>query len=591
MKKLRVLLFATLIAGSANAQFFQHVYGAQSQDTLQSGINTILPAGPQGHIMAGFTDRIQFYSPMVVRTDANGLPVFFNNYYKMTIAATGQQINAKARRVVQAPALGGRISVWGDYGLNPGGVSTNFFYMLLNPNGAVSGVPMSYSFPFPVVEARATSMCTSNINPNLVYVCGYIRIQPGSPRMPVTMGINAATGAMVWGFDYTVSGMDWYPTDMVESPYSSTGELALCGHFTRPGFPENGCFYRISETTPGTVIPSVVTYGTTTNPGGFNAIDIARNPYPAGNPGYVMGGYYNNPATGTDDSWAMKINFNGLTIDFSTLHDYTPLAGNDDYGNDIIERQNTVGNFEYYLGGYVKNGVFGGNDDLVYKLDFTGAAFPGISQFTYGGGGTERVMQLDKNDIAPAVGLSVFGNTANSFPLLGQNDFYLVKSYFNGVTACNYDLQPHNWMPGPGIIETWNAVNPDKMNPVKLAAQPFPMQDFEVCFNPGPIPGGDNSRHAAPATENAITAPGYFPNPVSHDNAVVTVTFGKAAVEGEATIELWNSLGQLCWSKQASVADGQTQLEVQLGNELSGGMYHLIVKQNGAVSNYRIVVQ
>jgi len=590
MKKLRLLLFATLVAGSANAQFFQHVYGAQSQDTLQSGINTILPAGPQGHIMAGFTDKIQFYSPMVVRTDANGVPVFFNNYYLMTVAATGQQINAKARRVVQAPITGGRISVCGDFGSAPGAVSTSFFYMLLNPNGTVvAGTPMSYNFAFPVVEARATSMCTSTITPGVVYICGYIRIQPGSPRMPVVMAVSAATGALVGGFDYFLNGIDWYPTDVVESPYNSAGELALCGHFIRPGFPENGCFFRIAEPTLNVTNP-VVSYGTVANAGAFNAIDVARNPFPTGAAGFVMAGYYNNPGTGTNDSWAIKVNPTGLAVDFSTLHDYTPIPGNDDYANDIIERQNTFGAFEYYLGGYATTGVFGGNDDIVYKLDFSGAAVPGISLFTYGGAGTERVMQLDKNDAAPAIGLSVFGNTANSFPLLGQNDFYLVKSYFNGVTACNYDLQPHPWMPGPGILETWTASRRDKMSPVKLTAQPSPMQDFQVCFDPGPIPGGDNSRHAA-TTENALTEPGYFPNPVSHDNAVVTVNFGKAAVEGEAQIELWNSLGQLCWSKKASVTDGQTQMEIPLGNELSGGMYHLIVKQNGTVSNYRIVVQ
>jgi methionine-rich copper-binding protein CopC len=88
-----------------------------------------------------------------------------------------------------------------------------------------------------------------------------------------------------------------------------------------------------------------------------------------------------------------------------------------------------------------------------------------------------------------------------------------------------------------------------------------------------------------------LSQPRYFPNPVSRDNAVINVTFGNEVLGGDAEIELWNSIGQLVWTKKAALTDGQKQLQVELGNDLNGGMYQLIVRQNGTVNNYRIVVQ
>jgi methionine-rich copper-binding protein CopC len=90
---------------------------------------------------------------------------------------------------------------------------------------------------------------------------------------------------------------------------------------------------------------------------------------------------------------------------------------------------------------------------------------------------------------------------------------------------------------------------------------------------------------------NTLSQPGYFPNPVSRENGLVTVTFGKNVVAGVAQVELRNSLGQLVWTKQVTLADGQSSMQIEMGDKLNTGMYHLSVRQNGAMDNYRILVE
>jgi len=494
MKKLRLLAFASLVAGAAHAQYFQHVYGDASYDYLESGVNLNQFTTGQAHVMTGYTDFSGFNEPMVTMTDKDGKPSPYN--FRYTILDNGGVTDAKARRIVELSNNPGFTGVWGDYSLSPGSgaPSTNFFYMSLDPNGNPMFVH-SYFLPNGAYEVQATSMCTSANYPNDVFVCGWERKFPGGPRLPVVMRIDQFTGASTWWWQYdsNIQGLDWTPTDIVESPFFDPNwpnykMLALSGTFTRPGTPDNGCFFRVEEA-GGNFVPGMTSYGSFNAKGAFNSIDVAFNSY-GGNQGFVMGGYYHNAATGSDDSWAIKVNQDGTALYFSTLCDYKPNGGND-YCNDIIERFSPgLGNYEYYMGGYAEKGVFGNNDDVVYKLDFTGVPQP-AGQITFGATGDERILQLDKYDgIGPDNdGLSSFGTTIGSFSSLGKEDFYFVKSYFNGVTACNFDIQTNAWMDGPGITERWNAFNPVKLKDYMLQAFPSPMNEKEICYDAGPIPG------------------------------------------------------------------------------------------------------
>jgi|GEM_PF-1449821 len=595
MKKIKLFLLALLVSGgAAHAQYFQHTYGLpNNQDVLESGVNANLAAGPQGHVMAGYTNSgiAAMNAVMVTRTDLNGnIPAvvpFFNNRYQLFQGGVPQ--NTQARRLVQHNS--GRILVWGDYSNAAGALSTQFFYLQLNPGGGPV-FARRYTLPWGPMEVEATSMCLSPTQLNNFFVCGWARDAAGL-RYPVVMCLNIATGAIVWSSQYAAPpGSDWTAMDIVESPYptsSGVPDLALVGHLRLPGAPvENGCFFTVSSTTGANTSP-INTYGTPVDNSGLDAIEISANGFGCP-PGFVAGGYSFNPATGNNDFWALKFDPPGVAIGFSTLVDYS-IVGNNDEAYDIIERFSMVNGFEYYLGGVTANGIFGATDAVVNKLDFSGVPVPAGGEFTYGGPGFESAAQLDQyNGLGPNNdGLSMYGNTMWSFPL-GANDFYLVKAYFNGVTACNYNVVAPPWMPGP----MFNGPHPPMIvaNLVwaNLTINVAPMQDFQICFMP--VVGGGSNARIAPDDQSASSLPGteLFPNPVSRDHAVVSLLF-EAPAAGEVQLELWNTIGQLVWKKQAALADGQAQLQVELGDELEAGVYLLKVRHGENVSTHRIAVK
>src|ERR1044072_975086 len=207
MKKLQLFMLAFLIAGGAHAQYFQHVYGQTgSQDVLSSGVNASV--GPQGHIMAGYTD---FGSPfaansvMVTRTDQNGnMPAlgFFNNRYQL-VDNTGSVVSAMGRKTMQL--ANGQIAVFGDYSttLSVTTLPTHFFYLLLNANGTVV-TARSYSLPTTPAEVRATSICPTLISSTLagdVVVSGYV-VNSSGARSPMLMRLQSGTGNIVWSWVY-----------------------------------------------------------------------------------------------------------------------------------------------------------------------------------------------------------------------------------------------------------------------------------------------------------------------------------------------------------------------------------------------------
>jgi hypothetical protein len=104
--------------------------------------------------------------------------------------------------------------------------------------------------------------------------------------------------------------------------------------------------------------------------------------------------------------------------------------------------------------------------------------------------------------------------------------------------------------------------------------------------------GGSNARLAE--EEEPTLAPSglkLYPNPVSTDHALVTVAFEEAVAEGEAEIELWNTLGQLQLQKKISLAEGATLVDVELGSQLAPGVYHFLIRYNNKVQDFQVTVQ
>jgi hypothetical protein len=613
MKTLPFLFLALLIAGTADAQFFQRVYGTpQSRDILESGMNydnAALPIAQKGYVMCGFTNfnSAGAISPMVTRTSLNGAPAFFNNTYLLNFF--GRFVDAASRRVITYP--NGQIGVIGDWAWQPGMQHTNVFYMLLNPNGTVVNV---WTYIFPNVQSIEATSITPSIAPapqQNAYACGNITDAAGG-RHPFIMNIQAFTGIVNWAFDYTdvlMAGYEWTVEDLIESPYPNaiTGaiDVALVGrHVLAAGGIGDGNLFTVDAGT-GLLSSSVYLYGTPGSEDGFNAITIANNGFNGG-PGYAIAGSttdFTAPVPNSD-MWGLKVAPNGA-VQFSSKMDYS-LGNRNDYGFDIVERLSPTQGFQYYIGGYVDQGMFGQEDEVVYKLDFAGNPYPGpggLNQFTYGGPGFERILQLDyyQNGVGGNnIGLSAFNWTIGSFPALGQHDFYHVKSYFNGVTPlgaagggvgnCNHNQQFMNWMPGPLLLDSTKGDTLFRPKKDSLQWQIFPMQNAIICIQNNPIVGGNNVRITNPG-DFGLSGSNLFPNPVSHNNPIVNLSFEVPGYGDEVELDLYNSLGQVVMHKRETLGDGQMTLQLNLGDGLSAGVYSLTVRREGELTTHKISVE
>lgn len=620
MKNLYVTFFALLTVSVGNAQFFQKVYGAaNTRDVLESGTNYNggISISTKGFVMAGHTpagSAAGITSVMVTRTDLSGFPVF-NNRVALLEQFTQQQLSAKAKKVISL--ANGQIAVFGDYnnGLSTstGPVSNQFFLMLTDAFGNPQYV-RSYNIGTVPFQAEATSIIQSPSDPTVLYACGYVAGGHGDKR-PVVLSINAANGFLNWGNSYIdVSGnaFEWTAEDLVESPYpnpsSAQTDIAFVGRYVlNAGNAGQGAFWTIDGAT-GLPSSYIHQYGSPFSDGGFNAITIANNPN-YGAPGFAIAGYTlpyffsapNEPLSpATYGVWALKIDPTGGSIYFSTELDYS-AGDRNEYGYDIVERVNVFGDYEYYVGGYVDQGYFGNEDEVVYKLNYYGYPVPGGSEFTYGGPGDDRVLQLDYYNFGVPtnnVGLSMFNYSSGSFATLGQGDFYHVRSYFNGITACNFILDNARYFSGPGFYNDakQDIYESSAQRQRSLAWQVFSMQDALICTANG-VPGGANTRLRENGEDEAetaaVTGSSVFPNPVTPDNPVVNIQFDAAGTGENIQIEVMNALGQVCMKSSQTLGDGQTQIQVNLSENgvLNAGVYVVVVYRGGEVFTHKVSVQ
>jgi hypothetical protein len=393
--------------------------------------------------------------------------------------------------------------------------------------------------------------------------------------------------------DIGMGGFEWTVEDLIESPYASVSgvtEVALVGKYTlTSGSPGRGSMFMVDAAT-GQVTSFVREYFNAGFDAGFNAITIANNPF-GGSAGYAIAGYSieNSTASPTYNMWALKISPGGA-VHFSSTPSYTGPAISNEFGYDILERFSTTYGWEYFLGGYTDNGNLGGDDEVIFILGPTGFPAAPANQITYGGPGRERILQLDMyNAGVPAanLGLNVFGWTQGSFPVLGQVDFHQIKSYFNGVTACSDQIQDQGWIAGPLLADSTKGDTLTVFNPRNLNTQVAPLARAVIC-SAASMPTGSNLRIVQPSE---ISASSLFPNPVSAENAVVNITFDTPGANDLVEIDVWNAIGQLVMHKRETLADGQSQLQLNLGNGLSNGVYNVTVRRGSEMTNHKVSVQ
>src|SRR5690606_16287600 len=145
----------------------------------------------------------------------------------------------------------------------------------------------------------------------------------------------------------------------------------------------------------------------------FTSLAVANSSW-GGSSGFAIGGV-SDPVGAFGDSWMLKVDQTGSII-WNTL--ITGTSGTNKEITGIIERQNTLGDYEYY--GATSAGM---SQITVFKLDETGALFTGFTgenEFEYklAGGGPAFITQ--SNLAAPGLGIQVFGTDVSG----GTSDTY-----------------------------------------------------------------------------------------------------------------------------------------------------------------------
>jgi hypothetical protein len=598
MKKKLLCLLAFVAGGYAlQAQYYEGTYGTTANEALESGVNASPNWTPffPGQIMAGYTDIMGGSAVSVIRTDITGSstsgPPYFNNFIQY--AVNNAPVDTRGRRVLHYTFAGDEILVWGDYTTSPGAVSDRFFLLRLTGDGNTMIYTQDYQFAGPVNEVEATSMCASRMFPGRIYVCGWMRQTAGGTRQPIAMCVDGTNGMPYWAMQYSTSLAapegDWVANDLEESVTDIGGfSVALVGHvWSKIGASKytpilpHPSFYTVDALT-GMPTSGLQVYG---GQGAFEAINVAYG-YTGSIPGFVMaGGLYSN-AWQTNYMFAMRCDPYGMGVDFSQMINSFIYGPGPTWAYDVVERYSVANAaYEYYLGG----DHYMNNDAAIVKLDASGIPVTN-GQWTYGSTGTERILQLDYYEMPSDSSLSIFGKTNSGSLSAGGEDFYHLKSYFNGYLSgsCNVAMANAADTWAYGYITQYNILPASSLAP-QIQLQPWAMGNQSDLINcSGTNGSGSNARQLQSRANSNAQQPFLFPNPISRDNAALTLQLAPSA--GTVQLDLRNALGQLVMEKEELLSEGQSKLQLDLG-KLEAGVYLLSVNHNGALTTHRIVVQ
>ncbi|MDL5048996.1 T9SS type A sorting domain-containing protein [Oscillatoria amoena NRMC-F 0135] len=228
---------------------------------------------------------------------------------------------------------------------------------------------------------------------------------------------------------------------------------------------------------------------------------------------------------------------------------------------------------------------------LVIKTDANGNAVTG-GQFTYGEVDLDRAMRIDQlngygtdND-----GLAIYGYTSYISPYsLGGYDHMLVKAYFNGVSACQYDMRNANQISGSATHTTaWTGEYwPNSFYDFPFLVDYYQnLQDNQICYATQNA-DGSNAR-VAPVAPKGDKEAVVSPNPMAQGSQLAIVEIesnGPATVQ----VEVFDMLGKLYAAGNYTLAKGKNQLPVDLSSaNMAAGMY--TVKVTGTAINQNILL-
>lgn len=592
MKKVLLsVLLAAVAAGTVRAQVFQYLYGTPNPDILTDGHNTNL-GGMPGHFLVSPSVNTPFLFS-ATRTNNAGVaipagPPYFNNLYRMSdvpLPPGAPNLRIQDLRSVEINT-GMGYGLAGSYvqgnSANPMGV----FYQQINPMGALMlPTTTGYFFNGPAsmyTDVRVKKIINSTQAPGDMYILGTLTEAIGGYSRIFVLRINQA-GVLLWSFiyrlDFSSTTNTDFPYDLVESVQMRGGifELMVVGeHYAAAGGPSDGFLMRINSNTGGIINP-VQFYGTAAGNEGFTCIKTSANPAVDGaGAGYVIGGYVENgSSTGPLlDFWFIALDQAGM-VSWTNTFDYVnpAIPATSERCNDLIERQVNPGMFEYYLAGTVDNGIFGGQDMVVFRTNQFGNALP-LGQFTYGTQNAQRCIRIDQSNFAAAgPGIAMYGSSfriPQPPPPLGNFDLYLVKAGFNGATACDFDLRDPKQNRGPDLLMSKSSDHTNRFTSYRMYSRSMTtMDEYRICYSS--TPPVTPSAFAKTLPEGPVDLE-LSPNPTSGMLELRT-----AAGLEQTFVTVLNAVGQEVGRKEIS-SSGVTLIDM---SQLPTGIYLLRAEING----------
>ena len=628
MKKLFIIaVFAIFFVRNSKAQYFQEVYGSRrSPEFLTDGHNAY-NGGNTGHFLIGTTPVYNLpsaqYAFNVQRTDLSGNtltgPPYFNNYYEVSDVypptsspsliisnpqsvelsdGSGYAIVAAFKNIVSTPSIGFFYTV-----IDP---NTGTPIIMFGPTNSLGYYPSSGNYS----DINVVSLIESQKNPGNLIICGYVRETSTGDYKPFAVKINK-NGTIVWNQIYDVTGSS-LPYDIIESPYKDPtyglDEYLIVGeHYASGAASGRDAFILHLDDLYGNQLNPVDFYGTLNSEDVFTCITASSNPNidPKGE-GFVIGGHTNQ--SGNYDMWSLAID-NNRNVAWSNTYNYynNGSTTNHDFCNDIMERINTGGLSEYYLVGYTNIGVFGAEDVVVNKINDNGSFYT-LGQFSYGDLEVQRGVRIDQiNGLDYDIdGLAIYGYAAFIPPnQIGGLDNHLVKAYFNGVTACKYDLQDPEQHVGPNYMYSSSNDNISNFTSYETWVQLVGTEtEIQICYSTSE-PSGDNARVADPNQGNYTPAGSkhsvgtlrgsndaaeIVPNPVVSGSKTFDVNY-EAASDESITVKLIDATGRLVIAHEYNVVKGQNTLGFDISTlSLAPAIYYVNIETNNGLETIRLSI-
>ena len=443
---------------------------------------------------------------------------------------------------------------------------------------------MSYPFPYTptlINGAPTKPLIIESNNKDEYFICGYFESDM------YIINVNSA-GSILWSSFYSM-GKHVMPKDIILSPYHP-GELVVVGETDLSLQDSEGFFMRINGSN-GQVLNSRV-YGNLLEKEGFGSIIVGSHVNSNNMPGFVIGGYAQNPNSGVGSTaWVLKLDAIGNFIWSKVIE---PSMGSNLGVIDILERLNTFNKYEYYA-------LLNSNVGMqVLKLDDEANPFSLSSpnnlhnEFVYDlpsivPAKATSISYVNHPALTADVGIQVFGTSSN---FSGFSSSYAVSAYFNGETNCYRTL---------GVIQNFTK---GTRNILSFTTNQY--GSFSTCSNfqiqtffpggsvnypcSGLVASGSNLRTMPSGTAiqtNEEENFSVYPNPVA-DKATVSYS---VLDNSKVIIYVYSLLGEqlLQLEPEAKLAGNYTEEIDFSAMNLKNGIYFVTTVVDGTAHKRKIV--